>query len=280
MIAVGEYNELKILEQNSLGLFLEDTEGEKILLPTKECPKNFNIGDSIAVFIYSDKTDNKICTTLAPKIQLHEFALLKVTDMTPVGAFLDWGLATNLLVPFKEQQKDMVIGKWYLVYLDIDEKDRLFASTQIEKQLQNIHITVKEGDQVDVMIYRPSDLGYNVIVNYEHLGLIFENEIFTDLNIGDKRKGYVKKIRDDNKLDITLQPTGFRNVIDPNSELIIKFLKDNNGYLPITDKSAPDEIYELFGISKKAFKRSVGALYKQRKIIIESDGIKLKSKVK
>ncbi len=275
MIAVGEYNELKILEQTSLGLFLEDTEGEKILLPTKECPKNFNIGDPIAVFVYSDKADNKIATTLIAKIQLHEFALLKVTDMTPVGAFLDWGLATNLLVPYKEQQKDMVIGKWYLVYLDIDEKDRLFASTQIEKQLQNIHITVKEGDKVDVMIYRQSDLGYNVIVNYEHLGLIFENEIFTDLNIGDKRKGYVKKIRDDNKLDITLQPTGFKNVIDPNSELIIKFLADNNGYLPITDKSAPDEIYELFGISKKAFKRSVGALYKQRKIIIESNGIKL-----
>ena len=275
MIAVGEYNELKILEQTSLGLFLEDTEGEKILLPTKECPTNFNIGDPIAVFAYSDKADNKIATTLTAKIQLHEFALLKVIDMTPVGAFLDWGLVTNLLVPYKEQQKDMVIGKWYLVYLDIDEKNRLFASTQIEKQLQNIHITVKEGDQVDVMIYRQSDLGYNVIVNYEHLGLIFENEIFTDLNIGDKRKGYVKKIRDDNKLDITLQPTGFKNVIDPNSELIIKFLADNNGYLPITDKSAPDEIYELFGISKKAFKRSVGALYKQRKIIIESNGIKL-----
>ena len=275
MIAVGEYNELKILEQTSLGLFLEDTEGEKILLPTKECPTNFSIGDPIAVFAYSDKSDNKIATTLTAKIQLHEFALLKVIDMTPVRAFLDWGLVTNLLVPYKEQQKDMVIGKWYLVYLDIDEKNRLFASTQIEKQLQNIHITVKEGDQVDVMIYRQSDLGYNVIVNYEHLGLIFENEIFTDLNIGDKRKGYVKKIRDDNKLDITLQPTGFKNVIDPNSELIIKFLADNNGYLPITDKSAPDEIYELFGISKKAFKRSVGALYKQRKIIIESNGIKL-----
>ena len=275
MIAVGEYNELKILEQTALGLFLEDTEGEKILLPTKECPKNLGIGDPISVFVYSDKANNKIATTLTPKIQLHEFALLKVTDMTPVGAFLDWGLATNLLVPYKEQQKDMVIGNWYIVYLDIDEEDRLFASTQIEKQLQNIHITVKESDQVDVMIYRQSDLGYNVIVNYEHLGLIFENEIFTDLNIGDKRKGYVKKIREDNKLDITLQPTGFRNVIDPNVELILKALVDNNGNLAITDKSAPDEIYSMFGISKKAFKKSIGALYRQRKITIESNGIKL-----
>ena len=275
MIAVGEFNELKILEQTSLGLFLVDNEGEKILLPTKEFPKNLNIGDPITVFVYSDKADGKRATTLAPKILLHEFASLQVSKVTPEGAFLDWGLATNLFVPYKEQQKDMVIGNWYIVYLDIDEKDRLFASTQIDKQLQNIHITVKEGDQVDVMIYRQSDLGYNVIVNYEHLGLIFENEIFTGLNIGDKRKGYVKKIREDNKLDITLQPTGFRNVIDPNSDRIIKFLVDNNGFLPITDKSAPNEIYKMFGISKKAFKRSIGTLYRQRKISIESNGVKL-----
>jgi len=275
VIAVGEYNELKILKQTSLGLLLGDTDHEEVLLPIKECPKNLNIGDTISVFVYTDKADSKMATTLTPKIHLHEFALLKVTDMTPVGAFLDWGLPTNLLVPYKEQSKDMVTGKWYIVYLDIDEKDRLFASTQIDKQLQNIHITVKEGDQVDVMVYRQSDLGYNVIVNFEHLGLIYENEIFTDLNIGDMRKGYVKNIREDNKLDITLQASGYRNVSDANSELIYDALLENNGFLEITDKSAPDEIYDMFGISKKAFKRSIGALYKQRRITIESNGIKL-----
>ena len=170
MIAVGEYNELKVLKQTSLGLLLGYTDSEEVLLPTNECPKDLSEGDTISVFVYTDKADSKVATTLNPKIHLHEFALLKVTDMTPVGAFLDWGLATNLLVPYTEQQKDMVAGKWYIVYLDIDEKDRLFASTQIDKQLQNIHITVKEGDQVDVMVYRQSDLGYNVIVNFEHLG--------------------------------------------------------------------------------------------------------------
>lgn len=275
MIAVGEYNELKILKQTSLGLLLGDTNNEEVLLPTNECPKNLSEGDTISVFVYTDKADSKVATTLTPKIHLHEFALLKVTDMTPVGAFLDWGLATNLLVPYTEQQKDMVTGKWYIVYLDIDEKDRLFASTQIDKQLQNIHITVKEGDQVDVMVYRQSDLGYNVIVNFEHLGLIYENEIFTDLNIGEIRKGYVKHIREDNKLDITLQATGYRNVSDTNCELIYEALEENNGFLEITDKSAPDEIYDMFGVSKKAFKRAIGALYKQRKITIESNGIKL-----
>ncbi len=275
MIAVGEYNELKILKQTSLGLLLGDTNNEEVLLPTNECPKNLSEGDTISVFVYTDKADSKVATTLTPKIHLHEFALLKVTDMTPVGAFLDWGLATNLLVPYTEQQKDMVSGKWYIVYLDIDEKDRLFASTQIDKQLQNIHITVKEGDQVDVMVYRQSDLGYNVIVNFEHLGLIYENEIFTDLNIGEIRKGYVKHIREDNKLDITLQATGYRNVSDTNCELIYEALEENNGFLEITDKSAPDEIYDMFGVSKKAFKRAIGALYKQRKITIESNGIKL-----
>ena len=275
MIAVGEYNELKILKQTSFGLLLGDTNSEEVLLPTNECPKDFNEGDTISVFVYTDKADRKVATTLTPKIHLHEFALLKVTDMTPVGAFLDWGLTTNLLVPYTEQQKDMVTGKWYIVYLDIDEKDRLFASTQIDKQLQNINITVKEGDQVDVMVYRQSDLGYNVIVNFEHLGLIYENEIFTDLNIGDIRKGYVKHIREDNKLDITLQASGYRNVSDTNCELIYEALEENNGFLEITDKSAPDEIYDMFGISKKAFKRAIGALYKQRKITIESNGIKL-----
>ena len=275
MIAVGEYNELKVLKQTSLGLLLGYTDSEEVLLPTNECPKDLSEGDTISVFVYTDKADSKVATTLNPKIHLHEFALLKVTDMTPVGAFLDWGLATNLLVPYTEQQKDMVAGKWYIVYLDIDEKDRLFASTQIDKQLQNIHITVKEGDQVDVMVYRQSDLGYNVIVNFEHLGLIYENEIFTDLNIGDIRKGYVKHIREDNKLDITLQASGYRNVSDANCELIYEALQENNGFLEITDKSAPDEIYDMFGISKKAFKRAIGALYKQRKITIESNGIKL-----
>ena len=275
MIVLGEYNTLNILKQTAAGLLLGDNDGEEVWLPAKECPNNVNIGNNIEVFVYPDKDSNKIATTITPKIKLHEFALLQVREVAPVGAFLDWGFEKELLVPFNEQSQDLVKGKWYIVYLDIDEKDRLFASTFIDKQLQNIHIIVKEGDEVDLMIYRQSDLGYNVIVNNEHLGLIYENEIFTDLTIGDKRKGFVKNIREDNKLDITLQGIGFRNVIDPNTELIYKALIENNGFLAITDKSAPDKIYDLFGISKKAFKRSIGALYKQRKIIIEAKGIKL-----
>jgi len=275
VIAIGEYNNLIILRKTAEGLILGDDSGEEVLLPAKVCPDKFKINDSINVFVYHGKANIKEATTTVPKIKLHDFANLQVKDMTPVGAFLDWGLEKDLLVPFNEQQQDLAQGKWYIVYLDIDEKDRLYASTLIDKQLQNIHITVEEGDEVDLMIYQKTDLGYNVIVNNEHLGLIYDNEIFTDLIIGEKRKGFVKQIREDNKLDITLQPTGFKNVIDPNTELIYKILNENNGFLEITDKSAPDEIYELLGISKKAFKRAIGALYKQRKITIEPVGIKL-----
>lgn len=275
MIAIGEYNKLTIQRETTNGLMLSDETGEEVLLPTKVCPDKYKINDSISVFVYHDKANIKVATTLTPKIVLHDFAFLQVKDMTPVGSFLDWGLEKGLLVPFNEQQQDMVVGKWYIVYLDIDEKDRLFASTLIEKQLQNINITVEEGDEIDLMIYQKTDLGYNVIVNNEHIGLIYNNEIFTDLNIGDKRKGYIKHIREDNKLDIALQPAGFRNVIDPNIKLIYDKLISNNGFLEITDKSAPEDIYNMFGISKKAFKRAIGALYKQRKITIEPKGIKL-----
>jgi len=275
VISIGEFNELKVLHKTSAGFMLGDVDNDEVLLPDNLCPNNVKLGDTLTVFVYHDKSNIKIASTLIPKILLHEFALLKVNETTPVGAFLDWGLEKDLLVPFKEQQTDMAKGEWHIIYLDIDEKNQLFGSTLIDKQLQNIHITVKEGEQVELIIYQKSDLGYNVIVNNEHLGLIFENEIFTKLNIGDRRKGFVKNVREDNKLDITLQATGYRNASDFNCEIIYKALEKNNGFLEITDKSAPDKIYGIFGISKKAFKRSIGTLYKQRKIIIESTGIKL-----
>jgi len=275
VISIGEHNELKVLHKTSAGFMLGNEDNDEVLLPANLCPNNIKLGDSLTVFVYHDESNVKIASTLLPKILLHEFVLLKVNEITPAGAFLDWGLEKDLLVPFKEQQTDIAQGEWHIIYLDIDEQNRLYGSTKIDKQLQNIHITVKEGDQVELIIYQKSDLGYNVIVNNEHLGLIFENEIFTKLNIGDRRKGFVKNIREDNKLDITLQPTGYRNASDINCEIIYKALEKNNGFLEITDKSAPDKIYDMLGISKKAFKRSIGTLYKQRKIIIESTGIKL-----
>ena len=276
MIAIGRYNKLKILRRTSVGLYLGDVSGEDVLLPHKYCPKNFKIEDEIEVFVYRDHEGRKIATNLTPKIHLHEFALLQVTAVTEVGAFLDWGMEKELFVPFSEQKQKMKKGRWYIVYLDLDTKtDRLFASNRIERHLQNEILTIKEKEKVELLVLQKTDLGFSVIVNNRHNGLIYNNEIFRELNIGDRLKGFVKKIREDNKIDISLQAIGYNNFIDTNSDLIYRALLENEGFLEVTDKSSPDEIYLQFGMSKKAFKKTVGALLKQKKIKIQPDGIKL-----
>jgi len=276
MIEQGKEIELKIAKRATFGLYLADESGEEVLLPNKYCTEEMKPGNTTRVFVYKDSEGKKVATTLTPKIFINEFALLKVTAVTGVGAFLDWGLEKELMVPFREQKQKMEVGRWYIVYLDLDKKsDRLYASNRVERFLQNDQISVKEGDEVALVVMQKTDLGYSVIVNHTHKGLIFDNEIFQEIRVGDRLKGYVKKIRDDQKIDISIQPIGFRNVNDSNSELIYKTLVENDGFLAVTDKSSPDEIYTQFGISKKAFKKSLGALYKQKKVDIQPDGIKL-----
>jgi len=276
VIPVGQHQELTILRHTTVGLYLGDDAGdEDVLLPNKYCPEKFALGDKLRVFVYRDYEERKIATNLMPKILLHQFAFLRVTSVSNIGAFMDWGLEKELLVPFREQRKKMEEGRWYIVYLDLDdETDRLYATNKIEKRLQNHTLTAKEGDAVEIMIMKKTDLGFSFIVNQQHEGLIFESDIFSKLNIGDKLKGYVKKIREDNKLDIQLQPIGFENFNDPNCEMILTRLAANDGFLAISDKSSPEEIYDQFGISKKAYKKAIGTLYKQRKITLEPDGIK------
>ncbi len=277
MIAIGQHHELTILRPTTVGLFLGDESGEEdILLPNKYSPEEFDVGQKIKVFVYRDHEERKIATTLEPKILLHQFGFLRVTSVTNVGAFMDWGLEKELMVPFREQRQKMEAGRWYIVYLDVDKKtDRLYATNKIEKRLNNDTVTVEEGEAVEVMIMKKTDLGFSVIVNQQHEGLIFESDIFTKLNIGEKLTGYVKQIREDNKIDITLQPIGFKNFNDPNCEAILNKLKMRKGFLPITDKSSPEEIYAQFNISKKAYKKAIGTLYKQRKVTLQEDGIKL-----
>lgn len=276
MIEQGKQIGLRIQKRASFGLYLADESGEEVLLPNKFCTEKMKPGDNIEVFIYRDSEGKKVATTQSPKIFINEFALLKVTAVTGVGAFLDWGLDKELMVPFREQKQKMEEGRWYIVYLDLDKKsDRLYASNRVERFLQNDQISVKDGEEVELVIMQKTDMGYSVIINHGHKGLIFDNEIFQEIRIGDKLKGYVKKIRDDQKIDVSIQPIGFRNFNDSNSELIYKKLEENDGFLAITDKSSPEEIYSQFGISKKAFKKSLGTLYKQRKIEILSDGIKI-----
>lgn len=275
MIEQGKQIELKIIKRATFGLFLGDESGEEVLLPNKYCSDEMKPGDQTSVFVYKDSEGKKIATTLTPKIFLHEFALLKVTAVTSVGAFMDWGLEKELMVPFREQKQKLEPGRWYIVYLDLDLKsDRLYASNRVERFLQNEQITVKEGEEVALVVLQKTDMGYSVIINHVHKGLIFDNEIFREIRVGDKLRGYVKRIRDDRKIDVSLQAIGFRNFNDANSELIYKKLEENDGFLAFTDKSSPEEIYSRFGISKKAFKKSLGALYKQKLIEIRPDGIK------
>jgi len=276
VIEIGRYNELRILRQTSVGLYLGNESGEDVLLPNKYCPESYKLEDKMEVFVYRDYAGRKVATNLTPKIFLNEFALLQVTAVADVGAFMDWGMEKDLMVPFKEQRQKMEEGRWYIVYLDIDKKtDRLYASNKIEKFLQNEVLTLEEGEEVELLVLQKTDIGFSVIVNNAHKGLIFKNEIFKELNIGDKLNGFVKKIREDNKIDISIQPIGYDNFNDTNSELIYRTLVENKGFLAVTDKSSPNEIYLQFGISKKAFKKSIGALYKQRKITIQLKGIKL-----
>jgi len=278
MIDQGKEIELNIAKRATFGLFLADESGEEVLLPKKYCSEDMKPGDQVRVFVYKDSEGKKVATTLTPFIFLNEFALLKVTAVTGVGAFLDWGLEKELMVPFREQKQKMEVGRWYIVYLDLDRKsDRLYASNRVERFLQNEELSVKEGEEVDLVVLQKTDMGYSVIINHAHKGLIFDNEIFREIRVGDRLRGYVKHIREDKKIDISLQAIGFRNFNDANSELIYKKLEENDGFLSYTDKSSPEEIYSQFGISKKAFKKSLGALYRKKLIEISPDGIKLLS---
>lgn len=276
MIEIGRYNKLRILSQNTIGLLLGDKSGESVLLPKKYCPESYELDDEIKIFVYLDNKGNKIATNVTPKILFNEFALLKVTAVTDVGVFMDWGMEKELFVPFREQTQKMEEGRWYIVYLDLDKKtDRLYASSRIERHLQNEVLTVVGNEKVHLLVMQKTDLGFSVIINNAHKGLVFKNEIFKKLNIGDKLNGFVKKIHEDNKIDISIQPIGYTNFIDKNTELVYNALLKNNGFLAVTDKSSPDEISRQFGMSKKAFKKSLGALYKQRKIKLLPDGIEL-----
>ncbi|MBM77287.1 MAG: GntR family transcriptional regulator [Crocinitomicaceae bacterium] len=278
MIEIGKYNKLKILRQTSVGLYLGDDDGEDVLLPIKYCPEEFEIDEVLNVFVYRDYAERKIATNLIPKVLLNEFAFLKVDEVSKVGAFLDWGLEKGLLVPFSEQRQNMEKDRWYVVFMALDEKtDRLYASNKINKLLQNDNLSVKKGDKVNLLVTKKTDLGYSTIVNNIHIGLIYNNEVFQDLNVGDKLEGYVKKIREENKIDIAIQAQGYRNFIDKNCETIFNVLKDNDGIAYINDKSSPDEIYDTFKMSKKAFKKAIGSLYKQKIIVINSKDIRIKT---
>ncbi|MDT0644282.1 S1-like domain-containing RNA-binding protein [Zunongwangia sp. F363] len=278
MLRIGEYHVLTIDRETEPGLFLRNEEGDEVLLPNKYIPEEYELEDEIKVFVYLDHEERPVATTLNPLIKLDEFALLKCVEVTDFGAFLDWGLEKHLFVPFKEQVYPMKIGNRYLVFCYLDlETERLVASSKVHAFLDNSELTVEPFEEVDLIISNKTDLGYNVIVNELHLGLIYNDDIFQKLNIGDRMKGFIKKTRPDGKIDVTLQRPGYRS-IEPNAETILAELKRNNGYLRLTDKSSPVEIQRVLEMSKKSFKKAAGTLYKQRLIDIREDGIHLQQK--
>ncbi|MEO6285210.1 MAG: S1-like domain-containing RNA-binding protein [Dyadobacter sp.] len=275
MLFIGKYNNLTIERVTSVGMFLSDVEGEEVLLPNQYLTDEMQVGDNIKVFVYLDSEDRPVATTETPKIIRNEFAFLEVKDVSEHGAFLDWGLIKDLFVPFREQSRPMEIGESHVVFLYLDQKSsRLIASTKIDRFLENERLTVKEGDEVDLLIWQKTDLGYNAIVNQYHKGLVYANEVFRDLKAGDSLKGYVKKIREENKLDISLQKTGYDS-IEPTAQQILDEIKKSAGFLNISDSSSPEDIYKRLQISKKTFKKAIGGLYKQGLIKIAEDGIYL-----
>jgi len=273
MIELGNYNELEVLRDTSVGLFLGSKTGTEILLPNKYVPKSIKIGDLISVFCYLDYEERPIATTLTPTVIRNKFGFLKVVEVNQIGAFMDWGLQKQLLVPFSEQRDKMKEGQWYVVHCYMDDISfRLVASNKIDKFLSNEKLKVREREEVDLLFTRLTDLGWEVIINDMHKGLVYANEIFKRVAVGDRSRGYIKNIRTDNKIDVSLQALG-EKVLEPTANAIYERLKTHGGFLPLHDKSDPSQIKRELQMSKKTFKKGIGTLYKARKIDIKEDGI-------
>jgi predicted RNA-binding protein (virulence factor B family) len=281
MIDIGRMNTLVARRITSVGFYLGDpiTEAgdpaDDILLPRKYVPESLSVGDDIEVFVYKDYDERPIATTLTPHIMRDEFAPLPVVAVSNVGAFLDWGLEKQLLVPYREQSRPLEEGQWCVVFMYLDEEsDRLVASTKVSRFLDDDVSDLLENDPVDLLAYEITDLGVNVIINDRHKGLLYHNEIFRPVAVGDRMPGFIKRVRDDGAVDVSLQQIGFQKV-EPSAQAILDALKANKGFLPLTDHSEPQVIYETLEMSKKTFKKAIGTLYKDRKIVLQKDGIAL-----
>ncbi len=289
---LGEVNKLHILRFRSNGCYLGEFEGdpstitddvdpsenpfgEGVLLPQRYVTENMKLGDEVSVFIYTDSEDRIVATTEHPKIKLHEFAPLKVKSVTAVGAFLDWGLQKDLFVPYAEQAKRLEEGNINVVFLYLDsETQRLVGTTKIDNVVDNEEILVEEKQEVKLLIYKETPLGFKAIINDENVGLLYRTELTQSVSIGEYVNGYIKKIREDGKIDLSLNIQGVE-VIEPSAKELLLKIQAEKGFVPFTDKSDPQEIRNYFKMSKKTFKKAVGFLYKERLIEIKPDGLYL-----
>lgn len=275
MISVGQTHELEVANIVDFGVYLDAENLGDVLLPNRHVPEGLAVGDRVSVFLYFDTEDRLIATTQQPKAQVGEYAYLQVTDTSGFGAFVDWGLDKDVLVPFAEQHRPMQAGHSYLVYLYINEADgRIVASSKIDRFVQeDAEQAFSPNQAVDLIVANSTELGYKAIINHSHWGVLYKDEVFQRLSFGQSIKGYIKNVRPDGKIDLTLQ--GGQETRDKNSQAILNHLQQQNGFAAVHDKSDPELISRLFGMSKKSFKRAIGGLYKARLITIEKDGIRL-----
>ena len=278
MLEIGKYNTLKIVKDLDFGVYLDGGNEKEILLPARYVPKNVKPGDEVEVFIYHDNEGRLIATTARPLATVGEFKFMEVKSVNNTGAFLEWGLMKDLLVPFKEQKMPMREGRWYLVYDHLDHiTGRIVASARIDKYLDNVMPEYTFNQEVNLLVADETDIGYKVIINNLHWGLVYYNEVFRRLEKGEEIKGYIKEVREDEKIDVSLVPLGYQK-IEGLAGTILESLKSQGGFIAVHDKSAPEVIQSLFQCSKKSFKQAIGALYKQHLITLENGGISLAKK--
>ena len=274
-VVLGKYNQLEVVKEVDFGIYLDGGDDGEILLPSRYVPEGCKPGDVLNVFIYLDNEERLIATTLQPKVQVGEFACLEVAWINEYGAFLDWGLMKDLFVPFREQKMKRQKGRSYVIHAHVDEESyRIMASAKVERYLSKEKPDYQPGQEVEIMIWQRTDLGYKAIVENRFSGLIYQGEIFQALEPGMKLTAYIRQVREDGKIDLTLQKDGQKKVEDF-SEVLLQFIKNQGGHTSLNDKSAAEDIYEAFGVSKKTFKKAVGDLYKKRLIVLEEGGIRL-----
>ena len=274
MFELGKYNELKIIKITSIGIYLGD-ENEQILLPNRYVPENAEVGDSLKVFVYLDNENRPIATTLKPLATVNQFVYLIVKELNNHGAFLNWGIDRDLFLPYSEQKNDLKTGDKCLVYVFIDEiSGRIAATTKWAGFLEENNGGLSVGKNVQLLIVRKTDMGYKAIIENKYEGMLYNNEIFEPLNEGELREGFIKQIRVDGKIDLTLQKQGYDHIIDT-KQILIKTIVENGGVLKLGDKSSPEEIYNKLKISKKVFKKTAGALFREKKITVGDFEVRL-----
>ncbi len=274
MINIGKINKLNIVKQQGADVYLDDGTSGKVRLADRKLPANCQLGDSLEVFVYVDSEGHLAATSRKPLAQVGDIAWMKVVSLNYVGAFLDWGLPKDLLVPFSEQYHEMEVGRSYLVKVFLDEQNRIAATTKIDKLLSDESVDFEVGQKVSLIIADTSDLGIKAIINNSHWGMLYQNELYQPVRKGQKLDGYIKQIREDHKIDLSLHQPGYGKVVSLTDSIITK-LKANDGALMLSDKSPPEAIYATFGVSKKVFKQAIGSLYKQQLIIMDKSSIRL-----